>query len=129
MQTQATQLELARAGKITEQINIVAQNEDLAPELVRSRVAKGEIVIANHPLRPQQKVVGIGTGLRTKVNASIGTSSDICDINLEVRKAIIAEQEGADTLMELSADGDFDAIRRAVLAATNLPVGTVPLYQ
>ncbi|MCI5164029.1 MAG: thiamine biosynthesis protein ThiC, partial [Candidatus Electrothrix sp. AX5] len=114
-----TQLELARAGQITEQIKIVAQNENISPELIRSRVAKGEIVIANHPLRPQQKVVGIGTGLRTKVNASIGTSSDICDIDMEVRKAKIAEQEGADTLMELSADGDFAAIRRAVLATTS----------
>ncbi|MCI5227744.1 MAG: thiamine biosynthesis protein ThiC, partial [Candidatus Electrothrix sp. AX2] len=126
---QLTQLELAQTGKITEQIKAVAQNEGLAPELIRSRVAAGEIVIAHHRLRPQQKVVGIGTGLRTKVNASIGTSSDICDIDMEVRKAKIAEQEGANTLMELSADGDFAAIRRAVLAATNLPVGTVPLYQ
>ncbi|MCI5196021.1 MAG: phosphomethylpyrimidine synthase ThiC [Candidatus Electrothrix sp. AW5] len=126
---QLTQLELAQTGKITKQIKVVARNEGLAPELIRSRVAAGEIVIAHHRLRPQQKVVGIGTGLRTKVNASIGTSSDICDIDMEVRKAKVAEQEGADTLMELSADGDFAAIRRAVLAATNLPVGTVPLYQ
>ncbi|MCI5167096.1 MAG: thiamine biosynthesis protein ThiC, partial [Candidatus Electrothrix sp. GM3_4] len=124
-----TQLELARAGNMTEQIKTVARNEGFAPELIRSRVAAGEIVIANHPLRPQQKIVGIGTGLRTKVNASIGTSSDICDIDMEVRKAKVAEQEGADTLMELSAAGDFDAIRQAILAATNLPVGTVPLYQ
>ncbi|MCI5223069.1 MAG: thiamine biosynthesis protein ThiC, partial [Candidatus Electrothrix sp. AR4] len=124
-----TQLELARAGNITEQIKTVARNEGLEPELVRTRVAAGEIVIANHPLRPQQNIVGIGTGLRTKVNASIGTSSDICNIDMEIRKARIAEKEGADTLMELSADGDFDAIRRAVLGSTNLPVGTVPLYQ
>jgi phosphomethylpyrimidine synthase len=63
------------------------------------------------------------------VNASIGTSSDICDIALEIRKAKAAEEEGADTLMELSAGGDLDAVRRAVLANTSLPVGTVPLYQ
>jgi phosphomethylpyrimidine synthase len=74
-------------------------------------------------------VVGIGKGLRTKVNASIGTSSDICDIDMEVRKAKIAEEEGADTLMELSAGGDLDGIRRAVIDAVNLPVGNVPLYQ
>ena len=72
---------------------------------------------------------GIGTGLRTKVNASIGTSSDICDIDLEVQKANAAEEEGADTLMELSADGDLDLVRRTVLANTRLPVGNVPLYQ
>ena len=124
-----TQLEAAREGIITAQISTVAQNEGLAPELVRTRVAAGEIVILSHPQRPKQEAVGIGTGLRTKVNASIGTSSDICDLDLEVRKARIAEEEGADTLMELSAAGDMDAIRRAVLAAANLPVGTVPLYQ
>ena len=73
--------------------------------------------------------MGIGTGLRTKINASIGTSSDICNIEAEVKKAIIAEEEGADTLMELSAGGDLDAIRREVLKAVNLPVGNVPLYQ
>lgn len=124
-----TQLEAAREGIITKEICTVAQNEGLAPDLVRSRVAAGEIVILSHPQRPQQEAVGIGTGLRTKVNASIGTSSDICDLALEVRKARIAEEEGADTLMELSAAGDLDAIRQNVLAATRLAVGTVPLYQ
>jgi 5-hydroxybenzimidazole synthase len=124
-----TQLEAARAGRITPQINAIAQNEGLSTELVRSRVAAGEIVVLTHPKRPQQKVVGLGTGLRTKVNASIGTSSDICDLDLEVRKAQIAQQEGADTLMELSAAGDIDAIRQTILSAVELPVGTVPLYQ
>ncbi len=124
-----TQLELAREGVMTEQMKGVATAEGLPPELIRARVAAGEIVIASHPNRPNQKIVGIGTGLRTKVNASIGTSSDICDIAMECQKARAAEEEGADTLMELSADGDLDAIRRAVIASTNLPVGNVPLYQ
>jgi phosphomethylpyrimidine synthase len=124
-----TQLEAAREGIITPQINHVAHDEGLPAELVRTRVAAGEIVILSHPKRPEQKPVGIGTGLRTKVNASIGTSSDICDLDLELRKARIAQAEGADTLMELSAAGDMDAIRRAVLGAVSLPVGTVPLYQ
>lgn len=124
-----TQLEAARAGRITPQINTIAQNEGLSTELVRSRVAAGEIVVLSHAQRPQQRVVGLGTGLRTKVNASIGTSSDICNLDLEVRKAQIAQQEGADTLMELSAAGDMDTIRRTILRAVDLPVGTVPLYQ
>ncbi len=124
-----TQLELAREGIITEPMNKVAVMEGFTPEVIRDRVASGEVVIANNPNRPNQKVVGIGTGLRTKVNASIGTSSDICDIEMECAKARAAEEEGADTLMELSADGDLDAIRRAVIASTNLPVGNVPLYQ
>jgi phosphomethylpyrimidine synthase len=124
-----TQLELAREGVTTPQMHKVAADEGLAPELIRERVARGEIVIAHHPARPHQKIVGIGRGLRTKVNASIGTSSDIADLPLEIAKAKIAEEERADTLMELSTGGDLDAIRRAVLGATTLPVGNVPLYQ
>ena len=125
----ATQLELARQGEITPLMARVAADEGLAPELVRARVAAGEIVIPNNPNRPGQKVVGIGTGLRTKVNASIGTSSDIYDIELEKSKARIAAAEGADTLMELSTGGDLDRVRREVLACCDLPVGNVPLYQ
>ncbi|KJS31253.1 MAG: thiamine biosynthesis protein ThiC [Desulfatitalea sp. BRH_c12] len=124
-----TQIELAREGIVTAHMKQVALDENMPAEQIRAYVAKGEIVIPNNPKRVQQKVVGIGTGLRTKVNASIGTSSDICDVDAEVRKAIAAEQEGADTLMELSTGGDLDAIRRTVLAHSTLPVGNVPLYQ
>lgn len=124
-----TQIELAREGNITEQMESVAGHEGFSGEIIRQRVADGHIVIPTHPNRPKQKVVGIGKGLRTKVNASIGTSSDIYDVALEVRKAKIAELEKADTLMELSTGGDLDTIRREVLAGCNLPVGNVPLYQ
>lgn len=124
-----TQIELARDGIISEQMQTVAADENMEASLVRERVASGQIVIPNNPFRKGQKVVGIGRGLSTKVNASIGTSSDICDIDMEVRKALAAEEEGADTLMELSAGGDLDAVRREVLDATTRPVGNVPLYQ
>ena len=124
-----TQLELARQGICTKQMQQVAEDEARDEYWLMNKVASGEIVIPVHPNRPDQKVVGIGTGLRTKVNASIGTSSDIRDIQLEQEKARIAEQEKADTLMELSTGGDLDRVRREVLAATDLPVGNVPLYQ
>ena len=124
-----TQLELAREGVISKEMARVAEDETREPEQIRQLVALGEIVLPVHPKRPEQRIVGIGTGLRTKVNASIGTSSDIRDIELERRKAKIAEQEKADTLMELSTGGDLDLIRREVLSATRLPVGNVPLYQ
>ncbi len=124
-----TQLELAREGVNTELMQIISKDENIDINIIRNNVAKGEIVIPNNPNRKSQKVVGIGTGLRTKVNASIGTSSDICDIALEIRKAKIAEAEGADTLMELSAGGDLDKVRREVIANCNLPIGNVPLYQ
>ena len=124
-----TQIEWAREGILRDQIRKVAEDEGLPVETVRQSVAKGEIVIVNSLSRKNQRATGIGKGLRTKVNASIGTSSDIHDIPAEVRKAKIAEEEGADTLMELSAGGDLDAVRREVLAAVSLPVGNVPLYQ
>jgi len=124
-----TQIELAREGIITSQMERVSRDENINVEIIRKRVASGEIVILSNPLRSEQKVVGIGFGLRTKVNASIGTSSDICDIDAEIRKAKAAEEEGADTLMELSAGGNLDAIRKAVIENTSLPVGNVPLYQ
>ncbi len=126
-----TQIELARDGVVTEAMKTVALEEGfgLEAETIRQRVADGQIVIPVHPGRPRQKVVGIGRGLRTKVNASIGTSSDITDIELEVRKAQMAESEQADTLMELSTGGNLDQVRRRVLAACSLPVGNVPLYQ
>lgn len=124
-----TQIELAREGVITEQMKQVAMEENHPAERICQRVADGHIVIANHPNRPDQKVVAIGQGLRTKVNASIGTSSDISDVELEIQKAKAAEEEQADTLMELSTGGDLDAVRRAVLANCSLPVGNVPLYQ
>ena len=124
-----TQLELAREGVVTPQMKQVAADEGKDEAWIMAMVARGEIVIPSHPGRPEQKVVGIGTGLRTKVNASIGTSSDIRDIDLEKEKASIAEREQADTLMELSTGGDLDRIRREILGVTDLPVGNVPLYQ
>ncbi len=123
-----TQIELAREGIISTQMATVAKDEGFLPEYVRQMVAEGKIVIPwNHGRKP--KAVGIGKGLRTKVNASIGTSSDIVDYAAEVRKAKAAQESGADTLMELSVGGDLDRVRREVIAAVDLPVGNVPLYQ
>ena len=123
-----TQIEFAREGIITPQMAAVAADEALSAEFVRSMVAEGRIVIPwNHSRRPT--ATGIGAGLRTKVNASIGTSSDIIDYQAEVAKARAAVESGADTLMELSVGGDLDRVRREVIACVDLPVGNVPLYQ
>jgi phosphomethylpyrimidine synthase len=121
-------MEDAIAGRITEEMKIVAENEGKTPDFIRRGIASGQIVIPLSPYR-DTRPVGIGKGLRTKVNASIGTSSDIADIEMEVAKARVAEEAGADTLMELSTGGDFLEIRRRVIEATNLSVGSVPLYQ
>jgi len=123
-----TQIESAREGIITPQMAAVAADEALSAEFVRGMVAEGRIVIPwNHGRQPT--ATGIGAGLRTKVNASIGTSSDIIDYGAEVAKARAAMESGADTLMELSVGGDLDRVRREVIACVDLPVGNVPLYQ
>jgi phosphomethylpyrimidine synthase len=123
-----TLLEDAKKGRITDEMQKVAREEGVTDEFVRRGMAGGHIVIPISPYR-KVKVCGIGEGLRTKVNASVGTSSDIIDIDMEVEKVRQAERAGADTIMELSTGGDFAEIRRRVVAATSLSVGSVPLYQ
>lgn len=123
-----TQIERARKGMITDEIYKVSQDESVAPDLIREYVASGKVIIPSNKNR-RSKVLGIGKGLRTKVNASIGTSTDIVDVRMEVEKARIAERYGADTLMDLSVGGNISEIRKAIMDAVNLPVGTVPLYE
>lgn len=123
-----TQLERAANGELTPEVTKIAEDEGLEPEIIRKRIASGKIVIPFNKNR-RHKVVGIGKGLRTKINASIGSSTDIADIKMEVEKAKVAEQYGADTLMDLSVGGDIREIRRAVMESVNLPIGTVPLYE
>jgi len=123
-----TQLEQAVEGTITEEMEEVCRQEQMGRETVVKRIENGQVIILKGRSR-DKKTVGIGMGLRTKINASIGTSTDICDIDHEVRKAVIAEKHGADTIMELSAAGDLDEIRREILKTVSLPVGNVPLYQ
>jgi phosphomethylpyrimidine synthase len=124
----STLVELAVQGIITPTIQEIAAQEGFEPEVIRQRIAEGQIVAPLNSSRPC-RIVGIGKGLRSKVNASIGTSTDIVDVDAEVRKARAAEAAGADTLMELSVGGDLNAVRREVLDAVSLPVGNVPLYQ
>ncbi len=123
-----TQIEAARKGVITAEMKEVAAHEKVTPGYIMKMIAEGKVVIPNNVNR-KARLVGIGMGLRTKVNASIGTSSDIIDVKAEVEKARAAESSGADTLMELSVGGDLDSIRKEVLSQTNLSVGSVPLYQ
>ena len=123
-----TQLDRARDGEITQEMKEAAVYDDVSPEFIRDGIANGHIVIYGNPQR-KSRVVGIGQGLRTKINASIGTSPDIVDFDMEVEKAKVAEKAGADTLMELSTGGDLGEIRKRVLDSISLTVGTVPLYQ
>ena len=123
-----TQLEYAKRRKITEEVKKIASDEGLTPEYVMRGVAQGRIVVAKN-LRREITPLGIGEGLRIKVNANIGTSKDFCDVEKELEKARVAQDAGTDTLMDLSTGGDIDAIRRRILKETKVPLGTVPIYQ
>jgi len=124
-----TQLELAKEGIISPQMEKVAQREGIAAEVIRQGIALGNIVIPANKNHRNLVSCGIGHGLKTKVNANIGTSSDFGSINTELEKLLVAIDAGADTVMDLSTGGDPPAIRRAIIAASSLPVGTVPIYQ
>jgi len=124
-----TLLELARAGKITREMRKVAAQEGKEPEEIRELVASGRAVIAHNRFRKNGKPFAVGEGLKVKVNANIGTSQDLCDIKLELKKLRAAEEAGADAIMDLSTGGNITAIRRKIIKSTALPVGTVPIYQ
>lgn len=124
-----TQLELARKGNISPQMVLVAQREGLEAEFIQQGVAQGTIVIPANTNHINLAPCGIGHGLRTKVNANIGTSSDFGNIDTELEKLRVATDCGADTVMDLSTGGDISAIRWAIIASSSLPIGTVPIYQ
>ncbi|MDP2731259.1 MAG: phosphomethylpyrimidine synthase ThiC [Dehalococcoidales bacterium] len=124
-----TQLELAKAGVISPQMEVVAKAEGIEAETVRWGVAEGAIVIPANLRHSSLVPCGIGRGLHTKVNANIGTSSDYGDIDTELAKLRAAVESGADTVMDLSTGGDMPAVRRAIIEASSVPVGTVPIYQ
>jgi phosphomethylpyrimidine synthase len=121
-------MEDAKKGKITPQMEAVARDEGIDVKTICSCVANGTISIPNNPVR-DCRVVGIGKYLSTKVNANIGTSRDYINIDEEVEKAKTAETFGADALMDLSTGGDLDIIRKKIMDAVNIPIGSVPIYQ
>jgi len=124
-----TQVLAARTGEITPEMEMVASREGLDVQVVREGVATGKIVIPRNIERKQFNCCGIGQGLRIKVNALIGTSSDRDQIEVEARKLAIAQEAGCDAVMDLSTGGDIDGMRRQTLALANVPVGGVPIYQ
>jgi len=124
-----TQLELAREGIISQQMEVVAQHEGVEAEFVRLGVARGAIVIPANTKHTNLVPCGIGQGLKTKVNANIGASSDFGNIDTELEKLRVAIDCGADAVMDLSTGGDISAIRQAIVAASSVPIGTVPIYQ
>jgi phosphomethylpyrimidine synthase len=123
-----TQVERARAGEITPEIREVAGFEKVESEKLRDLVARGRVVITG-TARKNCRIIGIGEGLTTKVNANIGTSPGHDDIETEISKLDAAVEAGTDCVMDLSTGGDIDLIRKKILDRCTVPVGTVPIYQ
>ena len=124
-----TQMHYARRGELTKQMSYVAKIEGVSENLVMDEVAKGSIIIPANVNHTNLKPMGIGRKLKTKINANIGNSSLSSDICAELRKLEICLEFGADTVMDLSTDGDLDAIRSAIIEHSTVPVGTVPMYE
>jgi phosphomethylpyrimidine synthase len=124
-----TQLEYARKGTITDKMREAALAEGVSPEFIRDGIAAGNIIICHNIKHLNSPPLAVGRGLRTKVNANIGTSADDLDIAKELEKARVAVQSGADAIMDLSTGGPVDEIRRAIIAETGACIGSVPIYQ
>lgn len=124
-----TQIDWAKQGVISPQVEQIAKQEGIGQEVIQQYIAEGKIVIPANVNHANLVPCGIGKELAVKVNANIGTSSDYGNIDSELEKLGIAIRFGADAVMDLSTGGDITAIRQAIIAASTLPVGTVPIYQ
>ena len=126
-----TQIEQARLGIVTPEMGHVARRELLDPDLIRSEVARGRMVIPTNTVHLSLGLepMGIGIKAKCKINANIGNSAVTSDVENELDKLKMAVGLGADTVMDLSTGGGIDAIRRAIIEASPVPVGTVPIYQ
>lgn len=123
-----TQLKEAKNGNITEEAKIVAKNENIAINKLINLIAEGKVVIPKN-INGTSTPCGIGQGLKTKINANIGSSSKMEDIDLEVEKAKVAVKYGADAVMDLSTGPKLNEFRKKIIESINVPIGTVPIYE
>ncbi len=124
-----TQMHYARQGIATGEMEYVARRENLAPELIRSEVARGRMVIPANINHANLEPMGIGMASKCKINANIGNSAVTSEIDEELEKLRYSVKYGADTVMDLSTGGDIPRIRQAILDASPVPIGTVPIYE
>jgi phosphomethylpyrimidine synthase len=124
-----SQMHYARQGILTEEVEYVARREKLDPELVRSEVARGRAIIPANMHHCNLEPMGIGIAFKCKINANIGNSAVTSNIDEELEKLHHAVHYGADTAMDLSTGGDIPAIRKAIIDASPVPIGTVPIYE
>ena len=123
-----TQLESARKGQITGEMEIVAKEENIEIQKLIKRIEKGYITIPKN-VKGKSIPKGIGKGLTTKINANVGSSSEIEDIETEIHKAKIAVEYGADAVMDLSTGPNLKTVRKKIMQSINVPIGTVPIYE
>jgi phosphomethylpyrimidine synthase len=128
-QANVTQLHLARQGQVTEEMARVAAREKLPPELIRDEVARGRMVVPANLNHPELDPIGIGIAATCKINANIGNSAVTSDAKHELEKLALCLKHGADTVMDLSTGGNIPGIREAIIRASPIPVGTVPIYE
>jgi len=124
-----TQLEYAKNNTLTPLMRLIAKNEEVRENLILKHIKSGKVVVPKNRIHDLNKPCGIGLGLRTKINANIGTSTDKSDIGEELKKLEIAVKYGADTVMDLSEGGNLKKIREEILKKSPIPVGTVPVYE
>ncbi len=124
-----TILDRVRKGEVLGEVKDVAIKEGRSPEFIAEHISNGQIVVPKNSRHSSLSPIGIGHGLRTKINANIGSSEDRASIDEELKKLEVAIKAGADTVMDLSTGGDIDRIRKDIIAASKVPVGTVPIYQ
>jgi phosphomethylpyrimidine synthase len=124
-----TQMEQARRGVLSEAMKRVSFKERVAPDIIMASVAEGTVVIPANIRHKNIDPIGIGKGLAIKVNANLGTSGDHADMDEELSKLAVAVEAKADAVMDLSTGGNISEIRKALLGASSLPLGTVPIYQ
>ena len=123
-----TQMYYAKQGIITGEMEFVAKKEKIKVELVRSEIARGRMIIPANINHTHLKPMAIGLASSCKINANIGSSALSSSIEDEVEKLQVSKKYGADTLMDLSTGGDLNAIRKAIIAESDIPIGTVPIY-
>jgi phosphomethylpyrimidine synthase len=128
-QANVSQMHLARRGVVTEEMSRVAARERLPVELVQAEVARGRMVIPANINHPELDPLAIGIAATCKINANIGNSAVTSDAAHELAKLQLCLTHGADTVMDLSTGGDIPAIREAIIRASPVPIGTVPIYE
>src|SRR6476469_10812461 len=124
-----TQMHYGRQGRITEEMEYVAKREKLAPDTVRDEVARGRMIIPANIHHTNLEPMCIGVASKCKINSNIGNASVTSDVAGELEKLEYSVKYGADTVMDLSTGGDIPAIRKAIIAASPVPIGTVPIYE